>query len=102
MNDFFNEDELSQRDKYHAEMALFNPFEIGDGDYRDTYIERCGGYDYFETNLENLFADYAEKQIETEEYNKVLLVVKGVLLQLEIMEGNPNLKEIAEQTIKRI
>ena len=102
MNDLFNEDELNRRDDYAASMSVFNPFEIGDSEYRGNYIEKHGGYDYFETNLENLYADYAEKQIETEEYNKVLLVVKGVLLQLEIMEGNPNLKEIAEQTIKRI
>ena len=35
---------------------------------------------YFETNVENLLAHYLEKYIQTSEFNKTLIGVKGTLL----------------------
>lgn len=35
---------------------------------------------YFETNVENILAHYLEKHIQTKEFNKHLISVKGILL----------------------
>jgi hypothetical protein len=45
---------------------------------REGYISEYGE-GYFETNLESLLADFIERDIETRELNKALIVIKGVL-----------------------
>lgn len=96
------DEEAELRDKSVAEGYLRDKFMIGDNtDSRDSYIAQYGE-DFFETNLENLLADYAEQDIENEQYNNFLITVKSVIMQLEILKGNPNMKKITEQAIDRI
>jgi hypothetical protein len=70
-------------------MQLHNKFLIGEGDGRQNYIAEHGE-DYFETNLETLLADFIERDLETKEYNKALVIIKGVLFKLDLLGENPN------------
>jgi hypothetical protein len=35
-------------------------------------------------------ADFIERDIETREYNKALITIKGILFQLDLLGENPN------------
>ena len=102
-NDVANPDERNYyEDAGIGSLQVRNKFWKGDDlDERDNYIAQQG-VNYFETNLESLLIDYIEKDIQTKGYQKALLTIKGVILQLDLLKGSPNLKAIAEQTIKEI
>lgn len=101
VNKVASQEEQSLRDAGIESMQLYNKFSIGEGSGRNNYIAEHGA-DYFETNLETLIADFIEKDIETKEYNKALVVVKGVLFQLDLLGENPNQKAVVEQTREMI
>lgn len=101
--DTLNEQQI--RDRGISQMVLSNKFIIGEGSERKNYIA-THGEDFFETNLENLLADFIEKDIETREYNKALIVIKGVLFELELLgkqvgDGSVQ-KKVVDQTIEMI
>lgn len=96
-----DEDEQDLMNQGIEAMQLSNKFITGEGNGRENYIAQKG-IDYFETNLENLIIDFVERDVETKEFNKALIVIKGVLFQLDIMGHDPNQKEAVEQTIKMI
>lgn len=101
VNKVASQEEQSLRDAGIEAMQLYNKFSIGEGSGRKNYIAEHGT-DYFETNLETLIADFVERDIETKEYNKALVVIKGVLFQLDLLGENPNQKAIVEQTREMI
>lgn len=104
VNDINNEKERELREQSIESMQLVNKFSIGEGtsEARENYIAQQGGVDYFETNLETLISDFIEKDIQTQEYNKALVTIKGVLFQLDLLAGHPNMKAVAQQTIEMI
>lgn len=89
------------RDQSWRARQLQNSFQRGDSKERNNYIAAHGA-DYFETNLEVLLADYIERDIETKEYNKALVTIKGVLFQLNALASVPNKEKIIKQTISMI
>ena len=101
LNDVFNSQERELLEQSIESKQLQNKFSIGEGSGRKNYIAEHGT-DYFETNLETLLADFIERDIETKEYNKALIVIKGVLFQLDLLGENPNQKAIVEQTKQMI
>lgn len=110
INDIDNKEEQELRDVSIKAMKLQNKFLIGERVKRNNYMEgltREGyiseyGEGYFETNLESLLADFIERDIETRELNKALIVIKGVLFQLDILGENPNMEKVVKQTISMI
>lgn len=101
VNKVVSQEEQSLRDAGIEAMQLYNKFSIGEGSGRNNYIAEHG-VDYFETNLETLIADFIERDIETKEYNKALVVIKGVLFQLDLLGENPNQAAVVEQTREMI
>lgn len=92
-------------EKTFETLNLQNPFIIGDGYFgnEDSRTELLNSYrpGYFETNVENLLAHYLEKHIQTVEFNKTLIGVKGALLQLEMLGeavGEENKSGISQTT----
>ena len=60
-------EELSMYEKAFDNLTIANPYMIGDGypgseDSRKTLLGKYGT-DYFETNIENLLADYIDKLV---------------------------------------
>lgn len=87
MQGLIGEDEIRQRDEDIKNLQAYNPFknsEVSDN-VRNSYI-REKGVDYFEYNVENLLIDFMEKQIQSEEYTKLLTRAKGIELDL-ILRG---------------
>lgn len=90
-------------------LSVQNPFIVGDGvgrEHERTRDEMINKYPdgFWETNVENLLAHYLEKYIQTREFSKTLIAVKGILLQLEFLGdtvGKENVEGI-KQTIKMI
>lgn len=101
VNKVASPEEQSLRDAGIEAMQLYNKFSIGEGSGRNNYIAEHGA-EYFETNLETLIADFIERDIETKEYNKALVVIKGVLFQLDLLGENPNQVAVVEQTREMI
>lgn len=70
-------------------LHLTNSFTAGDGykggESSRTEMINSHPVGFFETNVENLLAHYLERQIQVEEFNKTLITVKGVLLQLQMI-----------------
>lgn len=86
-----SEDEEKQIDSDIENMQAYNPFKISEprGSNRENrgrklLLERYKK-DYFETNLQNLVIDYAYKDLQEQEMNKMLTRAKGILLHLKIM-----------------
>lgn len=88
-------------------LSLNNPYTIGDG-YGDESARKdlLNKYDitYFETNVENILADYVERYIRVRELNKTLITTKGILLSLNLMNNvaGPDNKQGIQQTVKMI
>lgn len=99
------EQEADLMEKTFETLNLRNPFIKGDGFpiKEDSRSELLNSHQdgYFETNVENLLAHYLEKHIQTSEFNKTLIGVKGTLLQLEMLGeavGEENRAGIAQTT----
>lgn len=95
------EEKRDLRDASIESIQLQNKFDVGEGTGRSNYIA-THGVEYFETNLETLLADFIERDIETKEYAKSLVVIKGILFQLDLLKDSPNQKAVVEQTTKMI
>ena len=99
------EQEADLMEKTFDTLNLRNPFIMGDGftGGESSRSELLNSHQdgYFETNVENLLAHYLEKYIQTSEFNKTLIGVKGTLLQLEMLGeavGEENRAGIAQTT----
>lgn len=100
--------ESEMMEKAFDTLHLQNSFIMGDG-YKGGEVSRTEFLNskpqgYFETNVENLLAHYLERHIQTKEFNKALISIKGILLQLELLGntvGEDNKQGIL-QTIKMI
>lgn len=101
VNDVVNKREQELRDQAIESKHLTNKFLLGEGNNRQGYLADHD-VDYFETNLENLMADFIERDIETREYNKALITIKGILFQLDLLGENPNQAKVVEQTKEMI
>lgn len=100
---FISKREVDDRDMAITQMRVYNPYTISETDLseRDKYIREKGA-GYFETNVENIFIDFLSNQVRVDEFNKLLMRVKGIELALHlkgIAEGDH--KDI-EHTIKYI
>lgn len=94
-------EETDLKEQSWQARQLTNKFILGEGNNRQNYINEHG-VEFFETNLEILMADFIERNIETQEYNKALVTVKGVLFQLDLLGENPNLQKVVGDTTKMI
>ena len=94
-----SKDEEEQINSDIENMQAYNPFKISEprGSNRENrgrklLLERYKK-EYFETNLQNLVIDYAYKDLQEQEMNKMLTRAKGILLHLKIMgireDGDP-------------
>ena len=100
-------EESNDIEKQFDTLTLQNPYIMSDG-FSESSIRNemllNNPEGYFETNVENILAHYLEKHIQTKEFNKHLISVKGILLQLEMLGdivGDEH-KTGLSQTIKMI
>lgn len=96
--EFLMPEEMEMYEQAFDSLTVQNPYTISDGyigseDSRKTLLAKYG-VDYFETNIEDLMADYVDKLVQLKEYRKSLITVRGILLQNSLI-GN-----IAGQTDK--
>lgn len=84
-SEFLMPEELEMYEKSFGNLTIQNTYVLGDGypggeESRNTLLEKYGT-DYFETNIENLLADYIDKLVQLKEYKKTLISIRGILLQ---------------------
>lgn len=103
MNGLLDKEEIRKREDDIKNLQAYNPFKNSELsiNVRNNYINEKG-VDYFEYNVENLFIDYMEKQIQAEEYNKLLTRVKGIELDLLLRAKVEDDTEDLDHTIKAI
>lgn len=79
------EEEQEIRDQELSRMQLSNKFRVGESDVnsRANYILKHSP-EFFETNIENLLADFLVAYIAHKEMNKALIRAKSILLGLYI------------------
>ena len=100
-------EEADDREKQFDTLTLQNPYLMSDGISESSIrSEMIANHPegYFETNVENILAHYLEKHIQVKEFNKHLISVKGVLLQLEMLGNSVGEEHKAGllQTVKMI
>lgn len=103
-------EEVKQMEEDFDSLTLVNPYMVGDGitgrEGEDTRAEMLNKYpeSFWETNVENLLAHYLEKHIQTREFNRALISIKGILLQLEFIGHLVGKESVAgvQQTMKLI
>ena len=103
MQGLIGSEEMDQRREDIRNLQAYNPFANSEksDSIRNSYI-MDKEVDYFEYNVENLFIDYLEKQIQAEEYTKLLTRAKGIELDL-ILRGEVEEDDKAIQhTLKAI
>lgn len=89
VNGIGTEQEAELLEKSFNTLHLTNSFIIGDG-YKggeNSRAEMLSSHPqgFFETNVENILAHYLERQVQVEEFNKALITIKGILIQLELI-----------------
>lgn len=87
-------------------MRVTNPFDVSmpyarndpnEARNRRTAMIEKYGVDYFETNIENLLIDIAMKQITAEQYQKFVIVTKGILLERALIGNSFEDNEIGKK-----
>lgn len=91
INGFSTAEEANIARQQIESLSVSNPFMITDGytgneESRRKILEKYPP-NYWEINLENLMAEYIQKAVETQEYAKVALTTKALLVQLEMKEN---------------
>lgn len=78
---------VRERDETINKMRVYNPYTRSYLSLRerDLFIS-SKGIGFFETNIENIFIDFLSKQVECDEFNKLLIRIKGIELAL-ILKG---------------
>ena len=99
-------EELLDQEKSLNAYTLINPYIRGDGftgdDGQRSSMINTHPEGFWETNVENILAHYLEKYIQVKEFNKALIGIRAVLIQLKALEtsaGEGKTRGI-EQTIK--
>lgn len=95
--------DIEARDEAIDRMRVYNPYTRSYASLRerDLYIA-SKGVGFFETNMENIFIDFLSKQVQCDEFNKLLIRIKGIELALTlkgIAEGD---EQGIKHTIKTI
>lgn len=95
--------DVEARDNAIDNMRVYNPYTRSYVSLRerDLYIA-SKGVGFFETNMENIFIDFLSKQVQCDEFNKLLIRIKGIELALTlkgIAEGD---EQGIKHTIKTI
>lgn len=103
MQGLVGDEEKSQRTKDIENLQAYNPFKNSERseNVRNSYLQEKG-IDFFEYNVENLFIDYMEKHIQSEEYTKLLTRAKGIELDLILRGEVENDDKSIEHTLKTI
>ena len=83
-------------------MQAYNKFKASDTTKGRERLFTKYGKDFFETNLQNLVIDYAYKNLQEEEMNKMLTRAKGIMLQLKLTGIREDDKEKFVKTIDHI
>ena len=106
------EEEAESLDSEERALYLTNPFERtmllnGPANYTEVASNRAQmikkyGPEFFETNLRDLTIDYLFKSIATEQYNKLLVSTRSLLIQLHLTGNYGGNEEALEKEIKYI
>lgn len=85
MAGYLDSKDITERDTAIENMRVYNPYTRSElsMDERDRYISEKGE-GFFETNLENIFIDFLSKQVQVDEFNKLLIRIKGIELALTL------------------
>lgn len=109
--DFFEEleglidpKERSRRAEDIEYLQAYNPFKNSEAseEVRNSYIRDKGGSDYFEYNVENLFIDFLEKHVQSQEFSRMLFRAKGIELDLLIRGEVEDDEAEIKHTVKTI
>lgn len=90
-------------DEDFEQLSLTNNFErqYRDQQYRSRIIQKHG-FDYFETNVEDILLTVLNKYVQTDKMNKFLIGTKNLIFQLEMLEGLTGTKSIIDEEVKYI
>lgn len=103
MAGYLDDKDTQNRDSAFADLRVYNPYTRSETSIRERdLIVAEKGEGFFETNIENIFVDFLAKQVQCEEFEKLLMRVRGIelgLLLKGIAEGDD--KDV-NHTIKAI
>lgn len=106
MSGYLSADDVRDRDLAIDQMRVYNRYTRSElsTDQRSKYIAEKGE-GFFETNLENIFIDFLSEQVRVDEFNKLLIRIKGIELALTLKGLAENSKgddQEIQHTIKTI
>lgn len=98
-----SQEEVDLRDKSIRDMSVYNPYQAFDSkmDMRVRQIAEKGE-GYFETNVENIFIDFLSKQVQCDEFNKLLVRINGIETAITLKGYAEDDTESIKHTIKAI
>lgn len=96
-------EDTQARDEAIDSMRVYNPYTRSYVSLRerDLYIT-SKGTSFFETNIENIFVDFMSKQVQCDEFNKLLIRIKGIELALILKGRAEGDEDSVKHTIKAI
>lgn len=90
-------------DENFEKLSSYNPFTASECSINTRLnLYKSKGFEYFETDVENIMIDFLEKHIQSIEYNKMLVRTKGVLLDLYLKANAGDNEKDIEKTIDYI
>lgn len=96
-------EDVQARDNAIDSLRVYNPYTRSYTSLRerDMYIADKG-VGFFETNLENICVDFLSRQVQCNEFNKLLIRIKGIELALTLKGIAEDDMENVRHTIKAI
>nr|DAF63725.1 MAG TPA: hypothetical protein [Podoviridae sp. ctz6O13] len=96
-------EDIELRDSAIDALRVYNPYSRSYTSLRerDMYIADKG-IGFFETNLENICVDFLSRQVQCDEFNKLLIRIKGIELALTLKGIAEDDMENVKHTIKAI
>lgn len=103
VEDMMDEKEQDRRDSDIESLQAYNPFLNSEmsANVRSNYINNHD-VDFFEYDLETLFIEFLEKDIQCSEFNKMLTRTKAILLDLQLRGVSGDDPEAVQHTVKTI
>lgn len=100
---FLDKKAVQDRDSAMADLRVYNPYTRSfiNMKEREAFIADKG-VGFFETNLENIFVDFLSQQVKTDEFNKLLIRIKGIELALRLKGVDEGNQEEINHTVKAI
>lgn len=104
-------DHLQLENSFASSMPVYNKYTKNRKQLSKSYASTLQrrrkmlkehGPEYFETNLKNIFIDYLFKSIATEQYNKLLVSTKSLLLQLQLTSNYGGNLEAVQKELEYI